>query len=166
MSLDTLQIVFAIVFVVVAAFLGVAGLVRFIGLFFSSKLREAFFKQPLLHYAWFLIAALILALLFLPPSHHVGNAAKRVVAKNDVTQIVASLKAYRTQYGTLPEGGNASIMKTLLGDNPGKVMFIDVPPKSLDAAGEFTDPWGTPYRIDTSNPDFSAGVFVRPGWEG
>ena len=46
-------------------------------------------------------------------------------------------------------------MNTLRGANPRKIVFFDGKPtaKFNSPQGAFLDPWGTPYRIDLSNPE-------------
>jgi hypothetical protein len=44
-------------------------------------------------------------------------------------------------------------MAALAGSNPSKTVYLPISDKQYQA-GKFVDPWGTPYRIDTSNPDF------------
>ncbi len=63
-----------------------------------------------------------------------------------------ALRAYYSEFGTAPTGTNAEIIRVLLGANPRKIVFFEPSPKQLNAAGELFDPWGVPYRIDTSDP--------------
>ena len=58
---------------------------------------------------------------------------------------------YKTEVGSWPTGNQARIMKTLMGDNPRRIVFIDTSAKSLNQRGEFVDPWGTPLAISFSN---------------
>jgi len=51
-------------------------------------------------------------------------------------------------YETYPTGDGTSILRKLSGDNPQKVCFIKIGTNSINAAGEFTDPWKTPYAIN------------------
>jgi hypothetical protein len=66
-----------------------------------------------------------------------------------------SLKTYESTYGSYPDGGPAVILKKLSGDNPQNIKFLNVPSNSVSSAGEFLDPWGTPYSITLTN-----GVFI------
>jgi len=34
-----------------------------------------------------------------------------------------------------------------VGNNPKKKVFLNIPERSTNSAGEFVDPWGTSYRI-------------------
>jgi len=74
-------------------------------------------------------------------------------ARRASRDLVAAMKQYRSEYGFMVEGEPAQIFKTLRGENPRKIVFIDVISSSVNAQGEFIDPWGTPYRFDISKPD-------------
>jgi len=52
-------------------------------------------------------------------------------------------------YGAYPIGDGITIFRKLFsGDNPRKICFINVNTNSINAAGEFADPWGMPYKIN------------------
>lgn len=117
----------------------------------------------------------VLAGLAFPAVNGAIDAAKKAKAKNDVTQIVAAVKAYQAEYGRLPTYGNATSfeqdnddllnilrsIKDLDGDqlalNPRRIAFIEVRPGKgnkdgigtvgASESGVFYDPWGKPYRI-------------------
>ena len=77
-------------------------------------------------------------------------------AVRDVLALRNALQSYKAANGGAlpPNKGNAAIMAALLKKGPeGGADFARESP-TLNAAGEFLDPWGTPYRIDTSNPEF------------
>ena len=122
---------------------------RFFGKYFSGRLR------PVLYVIW---AGVILYILFdailNPFPHRMTNGIRKALAKNDLASIVAGLKAYHHEYGSLPTGGNAQITKVLRGRNPKGIAFIAVPPRSINVQKEFVDPWQHPYRIGTSDPEF------------
>ena len=80
---------------------------------------------------------------------------RRHRARNELGQICISLKAHVVEYGYLPSGSNAEIMAVLRGGNPRGVVFLEA--QIFNALGEFTDPWGTPYHIDTSNSEYPWG---------
>jgi prepilin-type N-terminal cleavage/methylation domain-containing protein len=82
------------------------------------------------------------------------ESSKRAQARNDVNQIASAVKAYLLEYGRLPENG--SVMATLTGGNPKKVVFLEAknakgdPPKgglSQDRSAMY-DPWGEEYVIE------------------
>jgi hypothetical protein len=68
-----------------------------------------------------------------------------------VRHIADALRAYFTANHAMPAGDAAQIATTLRGDDAGKVQYLNrnIP---RNPAGEILDPWGTPYRIDASNP--------------
>lgn len=80
--------------------------------------------------------------------------AKRAATKAATAQLVGGMKQFATEFGPLPTGTNAQIIATLRGGNLRKIIFFECKPASVNANGEFIDEWGTPYRIDTTNPAF------------
>lgn len=76
-------------------------------------------------------------------------AAVTPVAGLDLTgeldQVQMTLRDFRTVHGENPVGTNAEITRALMGDNL-KQIKLPVPSGSqLNAAGELSDRWGTPY---------------------
>lgn len=117
----------------------------------------------------------VLAGLLFPAVQSVLERAKKVQAKNDLTQIVTAINAYYTEYGKYPiakdedplsaadsidlfytlrgvAGGNANSSN---GENPRQIRFIAPPedtgqanPKGkIGSDGRFYDPWGTAYQV-------------------
>ncbi|MGB8352431.1 MAG: hypothetical protein WCD79_00935 [Chthoniobacteraceae bacterium] len=117
----------------------------------SKKRRKYAVDRPFLHLTWFTVWILLMFGEFLLVKT-VEGAFREVGARNGLTCIITGVKAYNVEYGVMPSGGNARIIKALRGDNPRKLVFFDLPDKDINANGEYTDPWGTPYRIDTSDP--------------
>jgi prepilin-type N-terminal cleavage/methylation domain-containing protein len=118
------------------------------------------------------IIAILIGLLF-PAFNAVQNQARRTQAKNDLTQIVAAVNAYYTEYGKYPVvvddtpiADNSDLFYTLraipMGTanaanaaNPRKIVFIS-PPDAKDPAnpragigadGQYYDPWGATYKV-------------------
>ncbi len=116
----------------------------------------------------------ILAALAFPALNGAIESSRKVKAKSDVTQIVASIKAYQTEYGKLPIYKGTSkydtkndelfnILRSISGLdgeqldlNPRRIPFIEIRPgkgnkdglgTASAGAGIFYDPWGTPYQI-------------------
>ena len=100
------------------------------------------------------------------------DSAKKVQAKNDVTQIATAIVAYETEYGRLPTtsatdgpvlaaGANPSTdtdiitilanLKTGNTNNPRAITFLEVPTAKKGKSGitnyVFVDPWGGTYQI-------------------
>jgi prepilin-type N-terminal cleavage/methylation domain-containing protein len=92
--------------------------------------------------------------------------AKKVQAKNDLTQIVTAVNAFYTEYGKYPLvtddtpiANTADLFNTLRAVasaiNPRAIVFISPPdvknpanPRSgIGSDGQFYDPWGTPYVV-------------------
>jgi hypothetical protein len=97
--------------------------------------------------------AVILYLLFFPTISDRPIPASRVHrARNEAIEITDALRRYHSEYQSLPNGSHHQIIATLSGDNPHKIVFFAIDWEQIRAAGEFLDPWGMPYQIDTSNP--------------
>jgi prepilin-type N-terminal cleavage/methylation domain-containing protein len=120
------------------------------------------------------IIAILLGLVF-PVFQGVLERAKKVQAKNDLTQIVTAVNAFYTEYGRYPTTqttdpaavygpGNSSkpVLDELRGKSSGssalntrQIIFISPPedtsqlnPKGkVGSDGQFYDPWATTYSI-------------------
>lgn len=68
----------------------------------------------------------------------------------ELVSLGTALEAYQSKYLIFPEGSAVEIVKALLGDNPEKIKFLDVRASDLSPAGEFLDPWKTPFTINFS----------------
>ncbi len=124
-----------------------------------------------------LVIIVILVGLAFPVFQGVLERAKKLQAKNDLTQIVTAVNAYYTEYGKYPlvtadtiygPGGTSSAdlfyslravalgANALAAVNPRTIVFISPPdaknpanPRSgIGSDGQFYDPWGTPYAIE------------------
>jgi len=120
------------------------------------------------------IIAVLLRLVF-PVFQGVQDRAKKVQAKNDLTQIVTAVNAFYTEYGRYPvdstittdagatfgAGSTSSqaLFDTLRGKsttlNTRQIVFISPPEDStqptpkgkIGSDGQFHDPWGTAYVV-------------------
>lgn len=78
----------------------------------------------------------------------------------DVESLFDGFQKYKEHVGEYPRGGNADIARSLLGQNPKKVIILVGRKLQQNGKGEFVDPWGTPLRFyfsDTSVLVRSAG---------
>jgi prepilin-type N-terminal cleavage/methylation domain-containing protein len=117
----------------------------------------------------------VLAGLLFPAVQSVLDRAKKVQAKNDLTQIVTAVNAFYTEYGKYPLPSGASgdgyasgaitgtSSKAILDPlrnldptlNPRLIVFISPaedttqasPKGKIGSDGQFHDPWGTAYGI-------------------
>lgn len=106
----------------------------------------------------------ILASLLFPAAGSAINAARRVTAQNDVTQIATAMTAYETAYETEygrgawePEGTFTAVenelLERLMGSNSRGIVFLEVPILKKDQKKngytnrQFVDPWGGVYQI-------------------
>jgi hypothetical protein len=77
----------------------------------------------------------------------------QLVARNTVGEIHNALTFYFKDFGTVPVGDDRTIFRALHGENPQSFVFLKrKSKKDEDADGRLLDPWGSPYRIDLSDP--------------
>ena len=121
------------------------------------------------------VIAMLLGLAF-PVFQGAIDRAKKVQAKNDVTQIVTAVNAFYTEYGRYPIdssitsdaaaifGGRGSTSKPVLDElraksvslNTRQIVFISPPEDTTQATpkgkigsdGQFRDPWGSAYAFE------------------
>jgi prepilin-type N-terminal cleavage/methylation domain-containing protein len=118
------------------------------------------------------IIAVLISCAF-PVFRTVQNQAKKVQAKNDLTQIVVAVNAFYSEYGRYPVAvddtpmaDTSDLLYTLrsmgkganLNDaaNPRKIVFLNIPDAKDQTAprsgirvsdGQWCDPWGQAYRM-------------------
>ncbi len=117
------------------------------------------------------IIAVLLGLAF-PVFQGVLDRAKKVQAKNDITQIVTAVNAFYTEYGKYPIvtddtpiANNSDLVYTLRGVSLGanasnaantrQIVFISPgedtsrpnPKGKVGSSGQYCDPWGQAYKI-------------------
>jgi hypothetical protein len=76
----------------------------------------------------------------------------------DMRAISIAIEGYKTEFGEYPKGGNSFMAKALTGENPKRIVFLQISLKGTNTEGELIDPWGTPYQIQASE---NAGITVR-----
>lgn len=124
----------------------------------------------------------VLAGLLFPAVQSVLERAKKVQAKNDLTQIVTAVNAYYTEYGKYPIATDDSPLtntsdlfytlravpsgkNTSNAENARQISFISPPedagqsnPKGkIGSDGQFHDPWGSAYQV-AIDADYSGFV--------
>ena len=139
------------------------------------------------------IIAVLLGLVF-PVFQGVLDRAKKVQAKNDLTQVVTAVNAFYTEYGRYPTvdttdtaatyGAGSSSSKAVFDELGGKsttvntrqIIFISpfedtsqINPKGkIGSDGQFYDPWGFAYtiRIDADYDNQVANPYTGSGGAG
>jgi type II secretory pathway pseudopilin PulG len=135
------------------------------------------------------IIIILIGMLF-PAYRGVQNQAKKAQAKNDLTQIVTAVNAFYTEYGKYPTsattdasaiyGPGGSTNDALFNElraktvvlNTRQIVFISPPdvktpttPRAgigtTTGAGQYYDPWGTPYAI-AIDADYDNQVTPNP----
>lgn len=116
------------------------------------------------------IIGILMAILF-PAMKGALDAAKKVQAKNDVTQIATAVIAYETEYGKLPLPNNTSVDSALINvlagidtnasNNPRAIVFLEVQAARKGKSGTngsgFVDPWSNTYNI-AMDKDYSNSI--------
>jgi len=103
-------------------------------------------------YVWISIVIVVvvggvMAAVMIPPHKRLQKA------EHDVDQLVLALNGFAKENGRYPKGTLAEIAALLRGEdvrgqNPKRLDYIESTTGELNAAGEFIDPWGTPYHIN------------------
>lgn len=81
-----------------------------------------------------------------------GPIRRHNKAQADVNALMQALNAYANEQGELPHGSFATICqllrgKSVDGQNPKHLDYIDAEGQEVNDKGEFVDPWGHPYRV-------------------
>jgi len=69
------------------------------------------------------------------------------LVKIEMRSLLGALQYYEAEYDQYPPGSSSEILQSLVGNNPKKKVFLNIPERSTNNTGEFVDPWRTPYRI-------------------
>jgi len=109
-------------------------------------------REGLLRKILIILVILIVAARLITAGSIPSKAVDRARSKTEMTGFVTCVKAYLDEYPALPSGGDAAVLKALQGENPRKIVFFVLRSTSFNSNGEWIDPWGTPYRIDLSDP--------------
>jgi hypothetical protein len=122
-------------------------------------------KIIMLVIALLVVIAIFWAILTVTPNCVYTTAQQSVV---EMHAIRIACAAYRDKYGAFPTGDNATIMRTLTGENLKSIVFLEISKDSTATNGAFLDPWGRPYRIDLTGKEplvTCAGPDARFGTE-
>lgn len=103
------------------------------------------------------ILGILMGLLF-PAVNGALDSARKAQAKNDVVQIANAVIMYETEYGTFPTNSSSSatdvggaFLQALMGTNPRRITFIEVPDFKKNKGGfngtKWLDPWSNSYRV-------------------
>jgi len=92
-----------------------------------------------------LIAVVGFALSFPPRSRPIVERFRRIDL--ETSQIRVALQSYDAAFGAFPVGDSSAVFRSLRGDNPQKISFLQCLAESVSPDGGMLDPWGTPYKI-------------------
>jgi hypothetical protein len=94
------------------------------------------------------VLALVAAGVYLVKLYNTQTVNARTAKLSiDVDNLFAGLQQYKDHVGSYPVGGNAQVVKALLGQNPKNIIILVSRKTELNEKGEFVDPWGTPLKI-------------------
>lgn len=76
-------------------------------------------------------------------------------AKHDVDVLALALNGFALENKRFPQGNPAQVAALLRGENiggqnPKKLDYIEAGMGEMNKAGEFVDPWGSPYRLSVT----------------
>ncbi len=111
------------------------------------KYKKAFLGSVLV-----ILLATIAAGLFLPLMR------RQAIVKLEMQSLLNALQFYQAEYDSYPSGSSSKILQALLGNNPKKRVFLSIGARSTNNAGQFVDPWGTPYEIGVESTNL---VMIR-----
>jgi hypothetical protein len=74
------------------------------------------------------------------------------IARVEVASAYAALKAFHATYTSYPTGNLSQVSASLRGNNRQGSIFLNVPGRSLNDAGELVDAWRHPLRNILTNP--------------
>lgn len=64
--------------------------------------------------------------------------------------ILLAVRQYEQEFGELPQGTTAEILRKLEGNNAKKIAYLDLASQERTPDGGWLDPQGTPYSITTT----------------
>jgi hypothetical protein len=101
-----------------------------------------------------LLALVVVGLIgWLAPAILSPNVTPRApIARVEIANAFAALKAFHTHYASYPTWNLAQVSASLRGSNRQGLIFLNVPGRSLNDAGELVDAWKHPLRIILTNP--------------
>lgn len=114
------------------------------------------------------IAAVTVAILFVMALIYPAMQERCSVdsTRNMLSQLRVAVNIYVTEYGTPPPLAPSQLLavlqgKSLDGDNPREIVFIDLSRKQFDGNGEMLDRWDQPFVWETHPPQGKLAVWSR-----
>jgi len=102
---------------------------------------------------WVTVAAIVVVLFYmLFPEFGTRINTRAASARVGAYGLATALDFYYKEYGGPPVGDQAAMIRILHGDNPKRIVFFEFATRNKSPSGEFLDPWGSPYKIDLSDP--------------
>src|SRR6266566_1011756 len=106
-------------------------------------MRTEFYKKAFLNSVLFILIATVAVGLILPLMRRPAEGIP--IVKTEMQSLLAALQYYQAEFDKYPSGSSSEILQVLLGNNPKKRAFLSLEARSTNNAGQFVDPWGTPY---------------------
>ena len=98
-----------------------------------------------------LIAALLIVILWSSLSGSKPKEPGVTAVDGEMRSFLFAVESYQIMFNGPPLGTVSNVMQSLLGENRRKVQFLSLSAGSINAKGEFVDPWKTPYQIEINS---------------
>jgi hypothetical protein len=109
-------------------------------------MRTVNYKRASLGSVLVILILTIVAGLFLPLRSRPVEGMPLV--KLEMQSLLNAVQLYQAEYDKYPSGSSSEISQALLGNHKKKHVFLSTfRARSTNKAGQFVDPWGTPYEI-------------------
>jgi len=92
-----------------------------------------------------MVVTIVIFIVLYPALFIIRDRGKRIDTEARALQV--ALSQYKEQFGQFPSGDTRAVCRSLSGDNPKGIRFIEWRRQSTTPEGDFLDPWGTPYMI-------------------
>jgi ABC-type transport system involved in multi-copper enzyme maturation permease subunit len=136
----------------------IGAIVRLFAMIFSTRIRNQVLARPVLHCIWFLAALFGALVVFVPIRVYRPPEPGELRIETTMKSLQIACESYFTEFGSYPSGSNREIVRTLCGDNPRKIIFLELASRDTNSTGQVVDPWGTPYQFsfEASDPMISS----------
>ena len=90
---------------------------------------------------------LVIALYLITPLFSVAQRSKADTTRLEEAELANAISRYTAEFQQFPTNDNAGLTKTLTGDNPQQLLFLNLVASSTNQDGRLVDLWSTPYKF-------------------
>jgi hypothetical protein len=90
---------------------------------------------------------LVIALYLFTPLFSVAQRSKADTTRLEEAELANAISRYAEEFQKFPTNDNAGLTKTLTGDNPQQLLFLNLVASSTNQDGRLVDLWSTPYKF-------------------